>query len=546
MKKSQNQKFIIPLNEYPKKKSILIASIICSLILVGLFSSYAYFQILNTNKEEKMTLKAGVLALTFNDGSASFQGNLNFGESAIKEFTIENTGTLDAAAFIEWKDLINTYTEGSLTYTLSESDSADGTYTQIGEVKNVPQSSAEEDFILSDKLTIPSKTTKYYRLTITLNYLESVNQTNDFNAILTSQFALIEEEVKELTPVSAEEILTKLGKTVKEGNPTFSSTATTNETANQLYALEDNYGTSYYYRGAATDNYVKFGKWSETSSNEANRGKDMYWRIIRINGDGSVRMIYDGTEPHANGESSTDRIAWTGQTFNSAINDNKYVGYMFGGNVGDASSKRIQLGEAGYEDSTNVLYNQTNSDVKTKLEEWYSENLLEYDDQIADSIFCNDRNFESRNTGTGYGNSTAFYGGRARSGYGDSDVTATFICPNKTDSFTKTDTNKGNGLASQKIGLITVDEIIASGSGKYNTSNSRYYLYKGSTYWSESPCSASTNAANIFYVGSNGMLNLHAATSTDAIAPVINIKSEYFNNFYGDGTIGNEFRLSTE
>ena len=135
------------------------------------------------------------------------------------------------------------------------------------------------------------------------------------------------------------------------------------DTDGYLCKAKDAYGDSYYYRGNVTNNYVKFGKWandthdvvygyySETSdssreydSMEAcqnassfnknctinNRaGKNMYWRIIRINGDGTVRVIYDGTVAHANGEGSADKQIGT-SAFNSSYNDNAYVGYMYG------------------------------------------------------------------------------------------------------------------------------------------------------------------------------------------------------------------------
>ena len=82
-----------------------------------------------------------------------------------------------------------------------------------------------------------------------------------------------------------------------------------------MYAGTDNDGDTYYYRGSVGGNYVKF----------ANK----YWRIIRVNGDGSVRMIYDGSSAHPNGESTSDRQVGT-RAFNSYINDNAYVGYMYG------------------------------------------------------------------------------------------------------------------------------------------------------------------------------------------------------------------------
>ena len=81
-----------------------------------------------------------------------------------------------------------------------------------------------------------------------------------------------------------------------------------------MYANNDNNGNTYYYRGSTASNYVKFAGY--------------YWRVIRVNGDGSVRLIYDGTKVHANGESSSDRQIGT-KSFNSYINDNTYVGYMY-------------------------------------------------------------------------------------------------------------------------------------------------------------------------------------------------------------------------
>ena len=81
-----------------------------------------------------------------------------------------------------------------------------------------------------------------------------------------------------------------------------------------MYADSDDDGKTYYYRGSVAGNYVKFGGY--------------YWRAVRVNGDGTVRLIYDGKNPHANGESSSDRQIGT-QPFNSYINDNTYVGYMY-------------------------------------------------------------------------------------------------------------------------------------------------------------------------------------------------------------------------
>ena len=140
--------------------------------------------------------------------------------------------------------------------------------------------------------------------------------------------------------------------------PTINSDGTVDVTKKEatdgyICSASDAYGTSYYYRGNVTNNYVKFA--------------DKYWRIIRINGDGTVRVIYDGTSAHANGESSTDRQIGTSEfnlywkkdnvqkTTNSDIyNDNAGVGYMYGNR--DSIVESIASSSTDYFTNTNTYY----------------------------------------------------------------------------------------------------------------------------------------------------------------------------------------------
>ena len=238
------------------RKGITIGLIACALILVGFLGSYAFFigQV-GQNKNQEVTVEAGTMSLVFSDGNNGFNKELDFGESAEKTFTIENTGTKDGVVSVSWMNLLNTYLEGSMTYNFLESDTEDGEYTEIVSNKNVPVSEEAEDRVLASGITIPAGVKKYYKLVINLNYTD-FDQTEDLQAKLETQFKITEGILKDLTP--AEKTLAELGKTVKEGNPAFGSAATTDETSDGLYAMEDDYGTSYYYRGAATDNYVKF------------------------------------------------------------------------------------------------------------------------------------------------------------------------------------------------------------------------------------------------------------------------------------------------
>jgi len=317
--------------------------------------------------------------------------------------------------------------------------------------------------------------------------------------------------------------------------------------------MADDYGTSYYYRGAVENNYVKFA------------GK--FWRIIRINGDGSLRMIYDGTVAHKNGEgnetfettgvdgstASSDRFINNGSkiAFNLNYNDNAYVGWMYG--------QTRQYGTGAY-DRTHA--NTTNAPIKNTVNTWYDTNLASYDQYIADSVYCADRSMPGKSisgwpsdTGTGFGINNTAYGAVGRLIDGNSwtpkDPSAPqFICPNKNDAFTVSDSEHGNAIGtskSRKIGLITADEIVAAG-GAYDVTNRNYYLYKSSNYWywSLSPRYLDADGfANVFMVDTVGYLSSARVYYTNgAVAPVISLKAEYASQLTGSGTAGSPYQIS--
>ena len=105
-------------------------------------------------------------------------------------------------------------------------------------------------------------------------------------------------------------------------------TSNKNTTEALLASVEDDYGISYYFRGAVKNNYVQF----------ANK----CWRIVRIVGDGSVKLVLhnDNTAGTANpcaSSNNSDEAAFAhydGSTYTSEFNinykDNAYVGFMYG------------------------------------------------------------------------------------------------------------------------------------------------------------------------------------------------------------------------
>ena len=288
-----------------------------------------------------------------------------------------------------------------------------------------------------------------------------------------------------------------------------------------LCKAKDVYGDSYYYRGNVTNNYVKFA--------------DKYWRIVRINGDGTVRVIYDGTSAHANGENSADRQIGT-SAFNSSYNDNAYVGYMYG-----------QTGASTYADAH---ANTNDSTIKAYIDNWYKTNIVgtANEQYLADNVFCNDRSIStyttSSNTKLGYGTNSTYYrwayGPWNGTNYGNMKMILT--CPQKNDAFTVSDTTNGNGALTYPVGLLSTDEIVLAGG--WSASNSGYYLYSGQYWWASSPDGFYGGHAGVRRVYSNG--NAVTARSVDGILgvrPVFNLKAEVLAQ--GSGTATDPYRISS-
>jgi len=286
-----------------------------------------------------------------------------------------------------------------------------------------------------------------------------------------------------------------------------------------LCKAKDAYGDSYYYRGNVTNNYVKFA--------------DKYWRIVRINGDGTVRVIYDGTSAHANGEASADRQIGT-SAFNSSYNDNAYVGYMYG-----------KTGASTYADAH---ANTNNSTIKTYIDDWYKTNIVGTTNEqyLADNIFCNDRSMAGNNSGTGAGTSVTYYrwynGPWESENYSKYNKKMMLTCSQKNDAFTVSDTTNGNGALTYPVGLLSTDEIALAGG--WNAANSGYYLYSGQVWWASSPSYFVGNRASVRYVRSYGSADGYNDVYGDyGVRPVFNLKAEVL--LQGSGTAEDPYRISS-
>ncbi len=284
-----------------------------------------------------------------------------------------------------------------------------------------------------------------------------------------------------------------------------------------LYAAEDDYGTTYYYRGSVKNNYVYFA--------------GFYWQIIRINGDGSIRMMYAGKSSSASGSATYIK----GAPFNKLRDNPAYVGYMYG-NTLNTSLEQTQA-------------NEVSSNAKTELEAWYKTNIADkgLGDYVADSGFCNDRTLSTRNNnGDGViapATKTTYYATYDRY---YTTKTPTYKCANaENDLFTTSAASVGNNSATYPVGLITVDELMYAGITN-GYMNRLTYVYQNTYYWTMSPYffNAANASASEFHLYPAGCAGGTWVTSSVGLRPVINLKSDVTISG-GVGTSENPYIVET-
>ena len=269
------------------------------------------------------------------------------------------------------------------------------------------------------------------------------------------------------------------------------STPVTEETTGVMYQTTDWIGTSYYFAGNPTDNWVKFG--------------GFYWRIVRVNGNGSIRMIYQGTD--ANRTEETTQIGTS--AFNRNDDRSEYVGLKY---------------------TTGSQHGQTtDSTILNTLQSWYtSSNLDDYADYIDTSVgFCSDRNMASGSSWSSTG-STHYYAANGR------------LIDNKSPSLSCTTSD----IIKEPIGLIAADEVSFAG-GVFGINNTSYYLYNNQDYWTMSPSYFNDGLVGVFLVFSNGSITLDVwfVSDTFGVRPVINLKAD--TQFTGEGTVNSPFEVAS-
>lgn len=339
-----------------------------------------------------------------------------------------------------------------------------------------------------------------------------------------------------------------------------------------VFEMEDDYGTSYYYRGAMENNYVKFGKWKQdvyipmlshgtaTTTDTLEecqslskdcyklnlRNKDMLWRIVRINGDGSLRIAYDGLINYDNWEETAIDVygwiigfsPWQSGVEKEEDYDVKYNGYMYGDTKNGLSSSKSE-----------AQRNELDSTMKMFLERWF-ENNLKGSSYISDNLFCNDRSTGSSpnsfgeafgDTGLGYGREMTSFGYMNRTDYNDPEFRQVprLKCSQKNDAFTANDEKYGNAATKYPIGLITADELALAGSKIGTVEPIKNYLYKDSM-----PSSTFSPAYTLYNVIVHlGGISYIEIMQSLPVRPVINLSPNFVDEMVGAGTIDDPYRV---
>ena len=557
-----------------KKQTILV---VASLLVVVLSVTLAYFTAQIIGKGKDISVTSNNLQILFDHSDGNITGtDILPGWSTTKKFTITNKSNATYKYDIVIQNLVNTFvTEGYLQYKITSNNGG----FSITDYVNVPKSETAADTILGSA-SINVGVTQTYTIEFIYKNDENVDQSIDMGKILKGTIFITEGSASTL----AEKLLED-NPTISERTD-FSTPFTTN-TANTLYKAQEDNADVYYFAGteqieahceydgkvieniqgeideatctsgfeackvdgilgyievdsceedySGTTIAVGTGVWFEKASNPINNwvkfgknssGADLYWRIIRTNSDGSIRLLYHGTNTTA-----TDAYIG-GSAFNSTYKDSMYVGYMYG-TSGSLANNRT---------------NENSSTIKSYIDTWYQNNLASYTKYLSTTaIYCNDREVGSGTySATG---STFDYAVYTRLSV--LDGVPTYNCTNENDKFT-VDSSAGNGKLTYPIALMTLDEIIFAG-GAYAASAPMWYYTNSSLesstgenwWWLLSPGRCSKSIAQIFFMYSTfgpGAWYYSSSEAINYVRPVISLKSDVVWKS-GDGSSSNPYEI---
>ena len=504
------------------KRKIYISLLVSVICIISV--SYAFFVLYLRQTDNNAVTALSCFTSTLTEENSAINLSNEFpikDEDGIKKTPFTFKITNNCNNYVKAYITIDSLKEGTANYILSKymkanvstKGSTDGTSLIIGTQNTKVLDNKHNGYIIKE-VGLNSKESKEFDLRLWIDYDTTKEQAAGMTYL--SQVVIVTEPGIDNT----------LAGTVLRNNKVQTPLTTPGaavSTADEalLASAEDDYGTSYYFRGAVKNNYVEF----------ANK----CWRIVRVSGDGSVKLILHNDNPTgvanpcdaANNSASAAFARYSGTTYTSKFNekydDNAYVGFKYG-----------TVGASTY-DATHA--NTNKSTILTNLETWYTNNLKTYESVIDNSVWCNDKTnvtdtsydpWSITPNGLGYAKNVTYYG-------------ATQRLVNTSGSAGGTGPSlKCNGELSKinsKVGLITADELAFAGYASL-LENTTTYLQENATdtyWWSLSPYYFRGGRAFVWYVnGSSGYFGDGYVRDASGVRPSISLKST--TNVTGNGT----------
>ena len=512
------------------KRKIYISLLVSVICIIGV--SYAFFVLYLRQTDNNSVTALSCFTSTLTEENSAINLSNEFpikDEDGMKKTPFTFKITNNCNNYVKAYITIDPLKEGTANYILSKymkanvstKGSTDGTSLIIGTQNTKVLDNKHNGYIVKE-VGLNSKESKEFDLRLWIDYDTTKEQAAGMTYL--SQVVIVTEPGIDNT----------LAGTVLRNNKVQTPLTTPGaaiSTADEalLASAEDDYGTSYYFRGAVTNNYVEF----------ANK----CWRIVRVAGDDSVKLILHNdntagaTNPcdSANNSASAAFARYNGTTytsaFNSSYNDNAYVGFKYG--------------TAGASDYNATHANTNKSTILINLETWYTNNLKTYESVIDDTVWCNDKTNVtdtsynpwgySNVTGLGYGTNVTYYGATQRlvGTSGSAGGTGPSL--------------KCNGELSKinsKVGLITADELAYAGYAAA-LKNTTTYLQENATdtyWWSLSPIYFDGGRAGVWNVdGSSGYFVRSSVYNTYGVRPSISLKPT--TNATGNGTSDKPYKV---
>ena len=462
-----------------KKKLVIILSVI--VLLTATAISYAYFtsSVIGNDTAKNTNVTTGTMSLEL-DGETIVSPTESMlpGATHTIKFSVTNTGTVAAPYGIDLINVTNNFADkNDLVYSISSTNSGGSKTTTV-----MPN----DDTTLIPAITIEPGVTQEY--TMTIHFKETGDDQNDNQG----------KTFGGLIQINNLENSNYLASKVVTANPIITSIYEEDSTLIQsgVVAVEDDQEISYVNRDRVYNEASLSSEYTNELSGTYVKFANRLWRVVRINGDGSIRII-------------TDDIVGN-SAFNTTYQGHKYVGYTYD-NSHNCTNANPCNGSEG-----------TASTMKTYLDNWYNSNLKSYEDKIVTSDYCSDTSYRLNG-------STRYYGAYDRL---VNNHNQTLNCPNTTVNY--------GGKYKLKIGLLSADEIALAGI-EWDTRNQtgENYLYNSDLWWSFSPYYSLTSYANVFNAF-NDLDSYYSTNNSRGVRPVINLKADTLITS-GNGTESNPY-----